>query len=66
VIVITGAGGHVGGLIADILSERGEQTRLLTRDPSRLPERAGAETARSDGFEDTAAVAAALGGGRPS
>ncbi len=62
-IVITGAGGHVGGLIADILSGRGEQMRLLTRDPSQLPERAGAETVRIEGFEDTAAVAAALGEG---
>ena len=55
-IVITGAGGHVGGLIAGPLSERGLSARLLTREPSRLPERAGAEVVGIDGFEDTDAV----------
>jgi NAD(P)H dehydrogenase (quinone) len=63
VIVITGAGGHVGGLIAGLLSERGVPTRLLTRNPARLPERAGAEIVRVDGFEDRSAVASSLGEG---
>jgi NAD(P)H dehydrogenase (quinone) len=63
VIVITGAGGHVGGLVARQLSERGIATRLVTRDPSRLPELGGAEVVRADGFEDRAAIAAALGEG---
>lgn len=62
-IVITGAGGHVGGLLADHLSELGLSTRLLTRDPARLPGRAGAEVVGIDGFEDTIAVASALGEG---
>ena len=62
-IVITGAGGHVGGLIADRLDERGLPARLLTRDPSRLRERAGMEIVGIDGFEDSLAVASALGEG---
>jgi NAD(P)H dehydrogenase (quinone) len=63
VIVITGAGGHVGGLMADLLSERGVPIRLVTRDPSRLPERARAEIVQADGFEDTAAISSSLGAG---
>jgi uncharacterized protein YbjT (DUF2867 family) len=59
-IVITGAGGHVGGLIARLLSERGERTRLLTRDPSRVPALQGAEVVRVDGFEDEDALDASL------
>ena len=62
-IVITGAGGHVGGLIADRLSELGLPARLLTRDPSRLPQRGGMEVVGIDGFEDALAVASALGEG---
>ncbi len=62
-IVITGAGGHVGGLVADRLSESNVSARLLTRDPLRLPEREGAEIVRIDGFEDTSALASALGKG---
>ena len=62
-IVITGAGGHVGGLIADRLTARGLSARLLTREPSRLPERAAAEIVGIDGFEDTVAVGSALGEG---
>jgi len=62
-IVVTGAGGHVGGLIAGLLSEQGERTRLLTRDPSRLPELEGAEVVRAAGFEDRDAVSASLGEG---
>ena len=62
-IVITGAGGHVGGLAARLLAERGERMRLLTRDPSRLPTIEGAEVVRVDGFEDRDSLAAALGAG---
>lgn len=62
-IVITGAGGHVGGLIADNFGEHGLPVRLLTRDPSRLSERAGTEIVEIEGFEDKPALASALGEG---
>jgi NAD(P)H dehydrogenase (quinone) len=51
-IVITGAGGRVGGLAAQLLAERGKRMRLLTRDPSRVPPIRGRGVVRIDGFED--------------
>ena len=47
-IVVTGASGHVGGLVAEELFELGEPMRLLVRDPSRAPELPGAEVAVAD------------------
>lgn len=58
-IVITGATGHVGGLTAKVLDERGARTRLLARDPDRLPAGLGTETAVAS-YEDSASLAAAL------
>lgn len=58
-IVITGATGHVGGLTARVLDERGARTRLLARDPGRLPAGVGTETAVAS-YEDSASLAAAL------
>jgi NAD(P)H dehydrogenase (quinone) len=57
-IVVTGATGHVGGLVAEELFERGEPFRLLVRDPSRAPEFPGAEVVTADyGKPDTLAEA---------
>lgn len=47
-IVVTGSTGHVGGLVAEELFERGEQMRLLVRDPSHAPEFPGAEVVTAD------------------
>ena len=40
-IAVTGATGHVGGLVADELARSGAQLRLIVRDPGRLPARSG-------------------------
>lgn len=57
-IVVTGATGHVGGLVAEELFERGEPFRLIVRDPSRAPEFPGAEVVTADyGKPDTLAAA---------
>lgn len=58
-LVVTGASGHVGGLVARELSQRGIPFRALTRDPARLPELPGAEVAVG-GYEDPATLLAAL------
>jgi NAD(P)H dehydrogenase (quinone) len=58
VIVVSGATGHVGGLVAEELFERGEPFRLIVRDPSRAPEFPGAEVVTADyGEPDTLADA---------
>jgi len=62
VIVVTGASGHVGGLVARELSARGVPARLLVRDAARAPELDGAEVAVAD-YGDPASLDAALGAG---
>jgi len=62
VIVVTGASGHVGGLVARELAARGAPARLLVRDPARAPELDGAEVAVAD-YGDAASLDAALGEG---
>ncbi|MGZ4395212.1 MAG: SDR family oxidoreductase [Gaiellaceae bacterium] len=47
-IVVTGSTGHVGRLVAEELFERGEQFRLLVRDPARAPELPGHEAVAAD------------------
>ncbi len=47
-IVVTGATGHVGALVAEELFELDEPMRLLVRDPSRAPELPGAEVVVAD------------------
>jgi NAD(P)H dehydrogenase (quinone) len=59
VIVVTGATGHVGGLLARELAVRGEPMRLLVRDPVRAPELPGAEVVRGD-YGDPDSLAEAL------
>ena len=61
-IVVTGASGHVGGLVARELSARGVPARLLVRDAARAPELDGAEVAVAD-YGDPASLDAALGAG---
>jgi uncharacterized protein YbjT (DUF2867 family) len=57
-IVVTGATGHVGRLVAEELAARGEPVRLLVRDPSRAPELPGAEVVVADyGTPETLAAA---------
>ena len=58
-IVVTGATGHVGGLVAEELFELGEPLRLIVRDPSRAPEFPGAEVVTAD-YERQDVLAAAL------
>jgi len=59
VIVVTGAGGHVGRLVAHELAELGEPMRLVTRDPSRVQELPGAKVVVGD-YADPASLDRAL------
>ncbi|MGQ4268637.1 NAD(P)H-binding protein [Nocardiopsis changdeensis] len=47
-VLVTGAGGTVGGLVVPELRERGLRVRALTRDPSRRTFPAGVEVAAGD------------------
>ncbi len=58
-IVVTGATGHVGGLVAAELARLGQPMRLVVRDPARAPELPGAEVVTA-GYGDPVALAAAL------
>jgi NAD(P)H dehydrogenase (quinone) len=64
-IVITGASGHLGRLVAELVLERAEPDRvvLVTRDPSRLTEFAdrGVEVRAGD-FDDSSTLPAAFEG----
>ncbi|MGW0177500.1 NAD(P)H-binding protein [Rhodococcus sp. NPDC003322] len=59
-IAVSGAGGHIGGGVADLLAEAGTQATLITRDPSRLHGRQGATAIRAS-FGDPALVDALRG-----
>ena len=59
VIVVTGATGNVGRLVAERLSALGVEQRLLVRDAARAPELAGAEVVEAD-YGDAESLAAAL------
>jgi len=61
-IVVTGASGHLGGLVARELAARGEPVRLVVRDAGRAPVLDGAEIAVAD-FGDPDSLARALGEG---
>ncbi len=61
IIAILGASGYLGGHVAAKLSAAGWPTRLIGRDPARLPALTGAEHAKAT-YEDTAAMTAALQG----
>jgi NAD(P)H dehydrogenase (quinone) len=58
-IVVTGASGHVGGLVAQELAELEVPMRLVVRDPARAPQVSGAEIVAAD-YGDPASLAEAL------
>ncbi len=58
-LVITGASGNLGGMLARRLVAAGEPVRLLVRDPARAPALAGAEIAVGD-YRDPASIADAI------
>ena len=59
-IAVTGATGFVGGRVARLLEERGEQVRLVVRDPARAP--AGFEARAASGYGAREEMRAALEG----
>ena len=61
-LVVTGATGAVGRLVAEELARRGEPMRLIVRDASRAPELPGTEIAVAD-YGQPDRLAAALGDG---
>jgi NAD(P)H dehydrogenase (quinone) len=58
-IVVTGASGRVGGLVARELARRGVPFRAMTRDAERLPEFPGAEIALA-GYDEPDTLVRAL------
>ncbi|ORT59452.1 SDR family oxidoreductase [Streptomyces sp. CB03238] len=62
VIAVTGASGRIGGRVARRLADRGVKTRLLGRDPARLPELPGAVKAAPAPYGDGEAMRRALDG----
>ncbi|WP_394274794.1 SDR family oxidoreductase [Luteococcus sp.] len=60
-IAVTGATGHLGGLVARALAERGIPQRLVVRDPSRAPQLPGAVAVQAS-YEDVAALTEAVRG----
>lgn len=64
VIAVTGASGRVGERVARRLVGAGDAVRLLGRDPSRLPELAGADIAPAADYGDGEAMRRALDGAR--
>lgn len=61
-IVVTGATGHVGRLVAEELTGRGEAVRLVVRDAGRAPDLPGAEVVVAD-YGHPEELAAALNEG---
>jgi NAD(P)H dehydrogenase (quinone) len=59
VIVVTGASGRVGGLVAQALARRGVPFRAVTRNVERLPDLGGAEIALA-GYDEPDALLDAL------
>lgn len=61
-IAVTGASGHLGGLVARLLSVAGEQTRLIGRSAARLPVLPGGTPAPVCDYADAASMGRALVG----
>jgi NAD(P)H dehydrogenase (quinone) len=61
-IVVTGASGAVGGLVAQELAARGEPMRLITRDAGRAPALPGAEVVEAE-YGDPESLSRVLGEG---
>jgi uncharacterized protein YbjT (DUF2867 family) len=61
-IGITGATGNVGSKVAQKLSEKNINQRLIVRDPERAPKIDGAEVVQADDYRDTAGMTDALQG----
>jgi len=61
-IVVTGASGRVGGLVAAELARRGIPFRAVTRSPDRLDDLGGAEVAVA-GYAEPSTLLAALAPG---
>ena len=57
-IGVTGATGHVGGLVAQILADEDVRQRLIVRDAARAPRLSGAEVAEA-GYGDAERARAA-------
>ncbi|WP_031072176.1 SDR family oxidoreductase [Streptomyces sp. NRRL S-118] len=62
VIAVTGASGRIGGRVARRLADAGARTRLLGRDPARLPDLTGAQKAAPAPYGDAEAMRRALDG----
>jgi len=62
VIAVTGASGHLGGLVARLLSAAGRRTRLIGRSAARLPVLPGAVPAPVTDYADPASMGRALAG----
>ncbi len=60
-VVVTGATGHLGGMVATRLAASGARQRLVVRDSSRAPQLDGAEVATAT-YDDRDAMAAAVEG----
>lgn len=54
-VAVSGASGHVGGGVADLLAEAGTRTTLIARDPARAPDLPGATPVQGS-FGDPALV----------
>ena len=60
-MLVTGATGHVGRRVAELLAHRGAPLRLLARDPKRAPRLDGAEVVGAD-YADPAGLREACAG----
>ena len=60
-VLITGASGRIGSQTAKILAASGQQLRLMSREPERVPRIAAAEIVRAD-FDHVASLDSAFAG----
>ncbi|MCY4668645.1 MAG: NAD(P)H-binding protein, partial [Rhodococcus sp.] len=60
-IAVTGATGHIGGLVARSLGDAGVPQRLIARSVNRLPQLPGADSAETTYGDQKRALAALAG-----